>query len=92
VRDARAEDADFLAWVLIEASKSHLEVSLFETIMLERFSREELLPLAKQLVTADPAENLFSCWDGFLVAEVDGKPVAGTAPFSLFFGLRSNNF
>src|SRR5690349_18624309 len=76
IRPATPEDADFLSWVIYESSRSHMEKSIFE-IMLQ-MEKSELLPLFKDLVLADPALNVWTCWDGFIIAEIEGKPVAGT--------------
>jgi len=62
--------------VLYEASKSHLQESVF--VYTLELPKEKVVPIFKALVSADPSAGLFTCWDGFLIAEVNGEPVAGT--------------
>lgn len=76
VRPARVEDAEFLGWVQLEASRGHLKESLFKTFMRE-LDEEQLVRMMVEGVRADPELKLFTCWTGFLIVEVDGQPVAG---------------
>ena len=67
-RPATAEDAPFLAWVMQEAGRSHLEKGIW-VVMLPG-DDEQRLEFVAELATT---ETLHFChWSRFLVAEVDG--------------------
>jgi len=79
IRPATELDADFLAWAVYTSSRSQLDKSPYE-YALDR-DMNGVLPFLKDLVLADPALNLFTCWDGFLIGEVQGRPVAAVSGY-----------
>jgi len=82
IRLARPEDASFLAWVIITSGRAHVQRGIWEVIL--GGTEEECLAFLQMLVvTKTPHLFHYSC---FLVAEVDGRPVAalgGYDPISL---------
>lgn len=77
IREAKAEDAPFLAWVVNAASRSHLERGIWDlAIPVE----DECLRFLETLLTSD--EPHWCHHSGFLVAEVDGVPAAGLSGYS----------
>ena len=72
IRLARPEDASFLAWVIITSGRAHVQRGIWEVIL--GGTEEECLAFLQMLVvTKTPHLFHYSC---FLVAEVDGRPVA----------------
>ena len=72
IRSARPEDAQFLAWVILTSGRAHVKRGIWEVIL--GGTEEECLTFLQQLsVSKTPHLFHFSC---FLVAEVDGHPVA----------------
>lgn len=77
IRPATRDDTSFLAWVMQEASRSHLPFGFWDIAVpgpdayrlriLERICRSEA--------------RSFCHWSGFLVAEVGGEPVAGLSAY-----------
>src|SRR5690348_15097254 len=78
IRPAREEDAAFLAWVILTASRGHLQRGWFDIALSE--SEEGCLEFLKRLcVTRSPSWWHYS---RFLVAEVAGQqPVAALSAF-----------
>ena len=72
IRPARPKDASFLAWVIITSGRAHVQRGIWEVI-LGGTEEECLAFLQKLVVTKTPHLFHYSC---FLVAEVDGHPVA----------------
>ena len=73
IRPARAEDADFLSWLILTAGRAHVKKGIWEVILGE--SEEECLHFLKLLsVTKIPHLFHHSC---YLLAETGGSPVAG---------------
>jgi translation initiation factor 4G len=73
IRLARPEDASFLAWVIITSGRAHVQRGIWEVIL--GGTEEECLAFLQMLVvTKTPHLFHYSC---FLLAEVDGRPVAG---------------
>ncbi len=80
IRPARKEDSEFLAWVVLRAARSHLRVGFFEA-HLHRLDKEERLQVLREVIENEGSPHKsFMHWDGFLIAEVDGQPVAGKLP------------
>lgn len=77
VRPARAEDAPFLGWILLEAARGHLARGWFD-IVLER-DEDFCLAYCTRLVAAE-ARSWWH-WSLFLVAEIDGAPAAALCGF-----------
>jgi ribosomal protein S18 acetylase RimI-like enzyme len=73
IRSARPEDAPFLAWVILISGRAHVQRGIWEVIL--GGTEEESLTFLQQLSVSN-TPHLFhhSC---FLIAEVDGHPVAG---------------
>ncbi len=72
IRSARREDASFLAWAILTSGRAHVQRGIWEVIL--GGTEEGCLTFLK-LLSATNKPHLFhhSC---FLVAEVDGRPVA----------------
>ena len=77
LRPAEPQDADFLAWAILTAARSHLNRGWFD-IVLNR--PEDACLDYLRLLTLTQAR---SWWHSsrFLVAEVDGRAVAGLSAF-----------
>jgi ribosomal protein S18 acetylase RimI-like enzyme len=72
IRASRPKDASFLAWVIITSGRAHVQRGIWEVI-LGGTEEECLVFLQRLVVTKTPHLFHYSC---FLVAEVDGRPVA----------------
>jgi translation initiation factor 4G len=77
IRDARADDAAFVAWVQQEAARSHLPRGFFDLAFPG--PDEDRLRIIRRMACAEAKS--FCHWSGFLVAEVDGKPAAGLSGY-----------
>jgi translation initiation factor 4G len=77
IRPATAQDAEFLAWTIQAAMRSHLEKGWFD-IILEK-PEAECLEFVRRLAVAETQ----SWWHYslFLVAEADGKPASALCRF-----------
>ncbi|MGD8345357.1 MAG: GNAT family N-acetyltransferase [Desulfobacterales bacterium] len=73
IRPARREDAKFMAWLILTAGRAHVTRGIWEVI-LGGTEQENLKFLSLLAVTAIPHLFHYSC---YLVAESDGRPVAG---------------
>jgi translation initiation factor 4G len=71
--DGREEHAPFIAWVMLAAARSHLDVGLYDLYVAG--DEAETLAYLTKLATTD--EPHFAHWSCFIVAEVDGVPAAG---------------
>lgn len=74
VRSATAEDAPFVAWLLLEASRSSLPHGFYD-VLFDYPPEDELLAILLDLVLTN--EPSFTRWDCFLIVESDGTPAAG---------------
>lgn len=72
IRPATIDDVDFLAWVILTASRSHLERGLWD-IALGR-DEEGCLSFLRELARAEPRS--WAHYSRFIVAEVDGRAAA----------------
>jgi translation initiation factor 4G len=73
IRPARPKDAEFLAWLILTAGRAHVTRGIWEVIL--GGSEQECLEFLQLLaVTATPHLFQYSC---YLIAETDGRPVAG---------------
>jgi len=72
IRNARESDAGFLAWVMITAARSHVERGYWDLAIPG--TEERRLEIIGKLATA--GLKSFCHFEGFLVAEVDGKTAA----------------
>jgi translation initiation factor 4G len=77
IRPARAEDAQFLAWLILTAGRAHIARGIWEVI-LGRTEQDSLEFLRLLAVTAAPHLFHYSC---YLVAEADGHPAAGLGAY-----------
>jgi len=77
IRDATEQDAPFLAWVMQEAARSHLPLGLWD-FTLPGPDRPRLEAVARMAI-AQPES--FVHFGGFLVAEADGKAIAGLSGY-----------
>lgn len=77
IRSARSDDACFLAWVILTAGRSHCQRGIWDVI-LGRPEEECLAFLERLAVTETPHTFHYS---GFIVAEVDGRPVAALSGY-----------
>lgn len=77
IRRGRADDADFLAWVMFSASRAHLTRGLWDLII--DADEAGCLDYLKRLAVAEP-RSLYH-YESFLVAEVDGAPAAALCGF-----------
>jgi ribosomal protein S18 acetylase RimI-like enzyme len=82
-RRARRDDADFLAWVMLAASRAHLRRGIWDLIICdgERADDEACLDYLKRLAVAEP-RSLYH-YENFLVAELDGRPAAALCGFEV---------
>jgi translation initiation factor 4G len=72
IREGRAEDASFLAGVILTAGRAHVRRGIWEVIL--GGSEDECLAFLQKLtVTETPHHLRYPC---FLVAEMDGRPLA----------------
>jgi len=76
-RPARADDAPFLAWVMQEAARSHLELGIWD-LGLPGPEAPRLEFLAGLAVTE---QEHFAHFSRFRVLEVDGVPAAGLSGY-----------
>ena len=78
IRDATAEDAEFLAWVILTAARGHLKKpSVWERV----FSgpEQERMGLLAKLVIAEP--RCIAHYEGFVIAEHKGAPIAAACGY-----------
>jgi GNAT superfamily N-acetyltransferase len=72
IRPARADDVPFLAWVVLAASRSHLERGIWDLAL--QSTDAELLAFLEAFLTSP--DRHFCHHTGFLVAEVGGQRAA----------------
>ena len=77
IRQARREDRDFVAWVMLTAARSHLPLCFWD-LAFPGPEAPRLETLA-DLATSEPSN--FANYDGFLIAESGGKPVGGLSAY-----------
>ena len=73
IRDATEGDVDFLAWVMLAASRSQLDRGIWE--YLYDWDEETTLEWLRRMATTDAVH--FFHHSLYVVAEVDGTPAAG---------------
>jgi ribosomal protein S18 acetylase RimI-like enzyme len=77
IRDAKAADAPFLAWVMLAAARSHRPLSFWDYA----FPGPDA-PRLEYLAALALAEPIcFTHYSGFLVAEHEGGPVGGLSAY-----------
>ncbi|MFT4571035.1 MAG: ribosomal protein S18 acetylase RimI-like enzyme [Hyphomicrobiaceae bacterium] len=72
IREARADDCPFLAWVMLTAARSHRRLCFWDLA----FPGPEPQRLDYITAVADLDPSSFTHYSGFLVAEANGQPVA----------------
>ncbi len=72
IRPARAEDAQFLAWVQLTAGRSHLQRGIWDIIISQ--PEDRCLAFLELLATTEATH--FCHYTEFMVAEVDGSAAA----------------
>jgi ribosomal protein S18 acetylase RimI-like enzyme len=77
IRNARETDAEFLAWVMIAAARSHVERGYWDFTFPG--DEEKGLELIGKLATA--GFKSICNFEGFLVAEVEGKKAAALSGY-----------
>lgn len=77
IRPATAADADFVSWVVLAASRSHLPLGAWDYFV--GGDEAGVLAFIRRMVTQEARS--FCRWENFLVAEVDGVPAAGLSGY-----------
>lgn len=77
VRSAREDDAAFVAWTMVAASRSHLPRGAWDLALA--LPDADTQAVLEALALGTPAT--FCSWRGFLVAEVDGTPAAALSAY-----------
>jgi GNAT superfamily N-acetyltransferase len=77
IRQARPEDAGLLAWCMLMAGRSHLDVGIWDFVISQ--PEERCLQFLEMLALEGPRHMAY--YTEFLVAEVDGHPVAALEGF-----------
>lgn len=77
IRAAQESDAGFVAWVQLEATRSHLPFGFWDLAIPG--SDEYRLGVMRRIITAQARS--FAHWSRFMVSEVDGEPVAGLSGY-----------
>jgi ribosomal protein S18 acetylase RimI-like enzyme len=78
IRDATAADAELIAWVLVEASRSGTPLGFWDLALPG--ADEPRLRLLSEIATS--AKEHFAHVSGFLVAELDGEPVGALSGYA----------
>jgi ribosomal protein S18 acetylase RimI-like enzyme len=77
IRRATEKDLDLLTWVMLAASRSHLDRGIWE--YLNASGETSTLSFLRRLATTDTV-HVFN-WSLFLVAELDGEPGAAMCAY-----------
>lgn len=77
IRAAVRDDAAFVAWVILAASRSHLPRGAWDVSI--GGSDEECLAFLERMVVYEP--RTFCHYSRFLIAEVDGRAAAGLSAY-----------
>jgi len=77
IRPARPEDAKLLAWCMLMAGRSHLKIGIWDLIISQ--PQDKCLEFLEMLTLQGPRHMCYHT--EFLVAEVDGQPVAALEGF-----------
>ncbi len=77
IRRANGGDTDFLAWVMLAASRAHLSRGIWDLII--GADDAGCLEYLKRLATAEPSSLCH--FQSFLIAEFDRKPAAALSAF-----------
>ena len=82
IRRATADDADFLAWVMLSASRAHLARGVWDLVI--GADEAGCLDYLRRLAVAEPQSLCH--YEAFWVAEVDGMPAAALCGFEFRAG------
>jgi ribosomal protein S18 acetylase RimI-like enzyme len=82
LRRAYKEDADFLAWAMLSASRAHLSRGVWDLII--GMDKQGCLEYLKRLATAEP--HSLCHFDSFSIAAVDGQPAAALCAYDMRAG------
>ncbi len=82
IRRARQEDAEFLAWTMLSASRAHLKCGVWD--LLIGADEAGCLDYLRRLAAAEPISLCH--YGSFWVAETDGRPGAALCGFELRAG------
>lgn len=77
IRQAGPEDAKFLAWCMLMAGRSHMKVGIWDLVIAQ--PEDKCLAFLEFLALQGPRHMCY--YPEFLVAEVDGRPVAALEGF-----------
>ena len=77
IREGRLGDSDFIAWVMQEAGRSHLQRGIWDLALPE--PDEKRLGYISQLVKTE--DRTFCHYKNFLVAEVNAAPAAALTAY-----------
>lgn len=77
IRQARPEDSKLIAWTMLMAGRSHLKIGIWDLILSQ--PEDKCLALLEHL-TLQPPRHMCH-YSEFLVAQVDGQPVAALEGF-----------
>jgi ribosomal protein S18 acetylase RimI-like enzyme len=76
--EARKDHAGFLAWVILEAGRSHMPKSMWD--FLVGGTEEECLDFLEALTLTGPPH--WASYSLFIIAEIDGKPVSALCGYT----------
>jgi GNAT superfamily N-acetyltransferase len=82
IRRAKNEDAEFLAWAMLAASRAHLPIGVWD--LLIGLDEAGCLDYLSRLAVAEPVSLCH--FESFLVAEVDGRVEAALSTFAIHEG------
>jgi ribosomal protein S18 acetylase RimI-like enzyme len=82
IRRARIDDAEFLAWVMLSASRAHLAQGGWDLFI--GADEAACLDYLRRLAVAEPRSLCH--YESFLVAEVDGQPGGALSSFEINAG------
>ena len=77
IRDANEGDLDFIAWVQLCASRSHVPVGVWEYLNAQ--DEQQTLAFLRRMASTDLPH--WCHWSLFQIAEVDGTPAAAMCGF-----------
>src|SRR6185503_16339047 len=77
IRRATERDLDLVTWVMLAASRSHLERGIWE--YMNAAGEAATLGFLRRLATTDTVH--FSHYSLFLIAELDGEPAAAMCAY-----------
>ena len=77
IRRARPEDAKLLAWCMLMAGRSHMKIGIWDLVISQ--PEDRCLSFLEMLALQGPRHMCY--YTEFLVAEVDGRPVAALEGF-----------